>query len=103
MQADEELLKLKAEDLPGVGWAMREKLKALGITTVVDVRNSRVAMLQHELGTKSGTLVRSNNTTLREHVTLCSYQLKLWREIGKGYKINIGMWGAGLGLCSRPG
>ncbi|CAL8466850.1 g6386 [Coccomyxa elongata] len=57
IQADEELLKLKAEDLPGVGWAMREKLKALGITTVVDVRNSRVAMLQHELGTKSGTLV----------------------------------------------
>lgn len=57
---------MKAEDLPGVGWAMREKLKALGITTVVDVRNSRVAMLQHELGTKSGTLVRSNYTIMRE-------------------------------------
>ncbi len=38
---------------------MREKLKALGITTVVDVRISRVATLQHELGTKSGTLVGS--------------------------------------------
>lgn len=57
-QADEELLKLAAEDLPGVGWSMREKLKALGITTVADVRNSRLTTLQHELGTKSGTLVR---------------------------------------------
>ena len=36
---------------------MREKLKALGITSVADVRNSRLTMLQHELGTKSGTLV----------------------------------------------
>ncbi|EIE26541.1 DNA/RNA polymerase, partial [Coccomyxa subellipsoidea C-169] len=44
-------------DLPGVGWSMREKLKALGITSVADVRNSRLTMLQHELGTKSGTLV----------------------------------------------
>lgn len=52
---------------------MREKLKALGITTVVDVRNSRVAMLQHELGTKSGTLVRSISTIV---LASCSLYLK---------------------------
>ena len=57
-QADEELLKLEAGDLPGVGWSMCKQLAALGIATVADVRASRREVLQRELGAKTGTLVR---------------------------------------------
>ena len=58
LQADEELLKLRVGDLPGVGWAMQKKLEEkLGITSVADVRTSRRDVLQRELGAKSGSMV----------------------------------------------
>ena len=57
LQADEELLKLSLDDLPGVGYTMAGKLRNLGLTSVADVRNSRKDMLQQELGAKSGSMV----------------------------------------------
>ena len=57
LQADEELLKLSLDDLPGVGYTMAGKLRNLGLTSVADVRNSRRDMLQQELGAKSGSMV----------------------------------------------
>ena len=57
LQADEELLKLSLDDLPGVGYMMAGKLRNLGLTSVADVRNSRKDMLQQELGAKSGSMV----------------------------------------------
>ena len=60
LQADEELLKLSLDDLPGVGYTMAGKLRNLGLTSVADVRNSRKDMLQQELGAKSGSMVILN-------------------------------------------
>ena len=60
-QADEELLKLEAGDLPGVGWSLSKQLAGLGIATVADVRASRRDLLQRELGAKTGSLVRLPN------------------------------------------
>ena len=57
-QVDEELLKLEVGDLPGVGYSLREKLASMGITRVADVRQFRRDVLQRELGTKTGNLVR---------------------------------------------
>ena len=60
LQADEELLKLSLDDLPGVGYTMAGKLRNLGLTSVADVRNSRKDMLQQEVGAKSGSMVSLN-------------------------------------------
>jgi hypothetical protein len=52
------LLGLAADDLPGVGYATREKLDALGICSVADVRARPRQALQRELGAKTGASVR---------------------------------------------
>ncbi len=57
-QADVLLLGLAADDLPGVGYATREKLDALGIRSVADVRARPRQALQRELGAKTGASVR---------------------------------------------
>ena len=59
VQVDEELLKLEVSDLPGVGYSLCEKLASMGITRVADVRGFRRDVLQRELGTKTGNLVRA--------------------------------------------
>ena len=69
LQADEELLKLSLDDLPGVGYTMAGKLRNLGLTSVADVRNSRKDMLQQELGAKSGSMVGLG--CLHHHLLTC--------------------------------
>lgn len=54
MQADEHLLGLSVEDLPGVGWSLREQLHGMGIFTVADVRQRSCSWLQQEVGQKKG-------------------------------------------------
>ena len=57
-QADQLLLGLAAGDLPGVGPATKDKLDALGVARVADVRARSKQALQRELGTKTGASVR---------------------------------------------
>lgn len=58
-QADQLLLGLAAGDLPGVGPATKDKLDALGVERVADVRARSKQALQRELGTKTGASVRA--------------------------------------------
>jgi nucleotidyltransferase/DNA polymerase involved in DNA repair len=51
---DEFLLKLRAHELPGVGYASNRLLKANGILTVADVRAQSLGSLQKLLGEESG-------------------------------------------------
>lgn len=60
-QADALLLGLAADDLPGVGPATKDKLDALGIKSVADVRARSKAALQRELGGKTGASVRARS------------------------------------------
>ena len=61
VQADQFLLSMAVDELPGVGWSMAQKLQELSIKTVADVRASRKERLQRELGNKTGetAVVRS--------------------------------------------
>ena len=42
-------------DLPGVGWALGEKLQALNISTCAELQQRSLESLQREFGPKSGT------------------------------------------------
>lgn len=48
---------LDVSSLPGVGWAMRQKLHAMNIEVVADLRSSSESDLQKELGNKNGSSV----------------------------------------------
>ena len=44
----------KVEDLPGVGWSMRDKLRTLGVETCFDLQKYFCQTLQREFGPKTG-------------------------------------------------
>ncbi|KAK9810528.1 hypothetical protein WJX72_012236 [[Myrmecia] bisecta] len=48
---------MEVSDLPGVGWSMARKLESIGIAHVRDVKQRSKAVLQRELGTKSGSML----------------------------------------------
>ena len=54
---DQHLLQLKVDALPGVGWSTRQRLEAMGINTVVDLRQTPLDVLQRELGGKNGAMI----------------------------------------------
>lgn len=47
----------KATDLPGVGWALGQKLETLGVKTCVDLQKLTLRTLQREFGPKTGLLL----------------------------------------------
>jgi hypothetical protein len=53
-QVDQYLLGLGVEDLPGVGWSMKQQLHQMGIHTVADVRQRSCPSLQKDVGEKKG-------------------------------------------------
>ncbi len=56
-QVDKHLLGLAVTSLPGVGWSTKQKLHAMHIQTVADLRLSSLDALQQELGIKNGALL----------------------------------------------
>ena len=56
-QVDKHLLGLAVTSLPGVGWSTKQKLHAMHIQTVADLRRSSLDALQQELGIKNGALL----------------------------------------------
>ena len=56
-QVDKHLLGLAVTSLPGVGWSTKQKLHAMRIQTVADLRLNSQDNLQQELGTKNGALL----------------------------------------------
>jgi nucleotidyltransferase/DNA polymerase involved in DNA repair len=57
-EVDAFLVEQPVDALPGVGWAGREKLMSLGITTVAQLRVFDEALLADELGAKSAEDLR---------------------------------------------
>ena len=57
LQVDQHLLQLKVDALPGVGWSTRQRLEAMGINTIVDLRQTPQDILQRELGGKNGAMI----------------------------------------------
>ena len=47
----------KVEDLPGVGWSLREKLQSFGVETCFDLQKLTSQMLQREFGPKTGLVL----------------------------------------------
>jgi DNA repair protein REV1 len=54
LQVDQYLVGLGVEDLPGVGWSMKQQLHQMGIRTVADVRQRSCPSLQKDVGEKKG-------------------------------------------------
>ena len=52
-EVDSFLLRQSVDALPGVGWSAQEKLEALGVRTVADLRSFDKARLQAELGPRT--------------------------------------------------
>lgn len=94
-QADQLLLGLAAGDLPGVGPATKDKLDALGIERVTDVRARSKQALQRELGMKTGASVRAPAP--------CSHLLpvQLWIHGTYAYHVDLCGLVRAVGPCDQ--
>ena len=57
------------EDLPGVGWSLRDKLRTLGVETCSDLQKLSCQVLQGEFGAKTGVVLYQSSRGI-DHRTL---------------------------------
>ena len=57
LKVDKHLLELDVSSLPGVGWSTKQRLEAMNINTVAQLRLSSKDALKKELGDKTGTML----------------------------------------------
>ena len=73
LQVDKHLLGLGISSLPGVGWSTKQKLNALGIQTVADLRLGSLGALQQELGARTGILLWWISPSCLKPLTSCKF------------------------------